>query len=48
MLTVPIQTNDTQIEPGRLITVDCHPGIVAVPSRNRSAINDCGREECLR
>jgi len=48
MLTVPIQTIDTRIGDGRLITIDCHAGIVAVPTRNRSAINGCGREECLR
>jgi hypothetical protein len=48
MLTVPIQTIDTRIGHGRLITIDCHAGIVAVPTRNRSAINGCGREECLR
>lgn len=48
MLTVPIQTIDTRIGHGRLITIDCHAGIVAEPTRNRSAINGCGREECLR
>ena len=48
MFTVPIQTIDTRFGHVRLITIDCHAGILAVPTRNRSAINGCGREERLR